>query len=44
MSNVQIVNPYCIVNYFHYDVSKKQLDCRQCPMECELKKITMIKW
>lgn len=39
----KIVNPRCIVNYFYWEVTGKQLDCRNCVMDCPCKKVTVIK-
>ena len=29
---------YCLVKYFHYEATGKQLECNRCVMDCENKK------
>ena len=40
---VKVVNPRCIVNYSYWEVWGEQLDCRDCPLDCPCKNITVVK-
>lgn len=39
----KIVNPYCIVNLYYWEVNGKQLDCRRCILDCPNRYATTIK-
>ena len=36
--NENVNSQYCIVKYFHYEVTDKHLECKNCVMDCKYKK------
>lgn len=35
------INPdYCLVKYYHYEATQKQLECKNCVMDCKYKHST----